>query len=51
MLKNFIPQSRSFGRGTIISKKPSVLSIDMEADFKHFHAYFDGVEGKHPKLV
>ncbi len=30
--------------------KPYSLTGDMEADFKHFHSYFDGVQGKHPDL-
>jgi len=29
---------------------PYVTTNDMEIDFKHFHQYFDGVEGKHPEL-
>ncbi len=30
--------------------KPYSLTGDMEVDFKHFHSYFDGVQGKHPDL-
>jgi len=30
--------------------EPYKLTDDMEADFEHFHAYFDGVIGKHPEL-
>ncbi len=30
--------------------EPYAITNDMEVDFKHFHNYFDGVEGKHPEL-
>jgi len=31
--------------------EPFYPTDDMEADFKYFHQYFDGVEGKKPNLV
>ena len=30
--------------------EPYYLTDDMEADFRDFHQYFDGVVGKHPEL-
>ncbi len=30
--------------------EPYFLTDDLNADFNHFHQYFDGVVGKHPEL-
>ena len=30
--------------------KPYTITDSMEADFKHFHQYFDGIVGKRPEL-
>lgn len=40
-----------FKRKEIKISEPFYPTDDMEADFKYFHEYFDGVEGKKPDLV
>ena len=39
-----------FKHKQISVSKPYTLTDDIDADFKHFHDYFDGVVGKHPEL-
>ena len=39
-----------FKNKQLILSEPYDVTDDMEADFKHFHSYFDGIEGKHPEL-
>ena len=42
--------SLDFKHKQIKISKPYTLTDNMDLDFKHFHSYFDGVEGKHPEL-
>jgi 1-acyl-sn-glycerol-3-phosphate acyltransferase len=39
-----------FKNKQLILSEPYDVTDDMEADFKHFHSYFDGIKGKHPEL-
>ncbi len=39
-----------FKNKQLILSEPYDITDDMEADFKYFHSYFDGIEGKHPEL-
>ncbi|HHC81172.1 MAG TPA: acyltransferase [Flavobacteriia bacterium] len=39
-----------FKNKQLILSEPYDVTDDMEADFKYFHSYFDGIEGKHPEL-
>lgn len=38
-----------FGRKQVLIDEPYVLTGDMKTDFKHFHDFFKGVQGKNPE--
>lgn len=39
-----------FGRKQVNISEPYYPTDNMEKDFTHFHAFYEGVEGKHPEL-
>jgi 1-acyl-sn-glycerol-3-phosphate acyltransferase len=39
-----------FGKKQVKISDPYYPTDDMEKDFEHFHAFYEGVKGKHPEL-